>query len=193
MTGLDKILEQIKIDSESTSGSIEQQCDAQIKEILAKAEQDGKKEAAAISAKAEAECKDIKERSKSACQLEISKAILNTKQTVINKALLSGVNAVKNLPQAEYFELILKMIKKNNLDKDGLICFGEKDIKRLPNNFSAEIQKISPKLTISEKAANIDSGFILIYGMVEENCSFDAIFSDLSEQLTDEAAEILFS
>ena len=48
------------------------------------------------------------------------------------------------------------------------------------------------KIALSDKAAAIDAGFILQYGGIEENCSFDAIFASEAENLSDRAGRLLF-
>ena len=39
----------------------------------------------------------------------------------------------------------------------------------------------------------MDGGFILCYGGIEENCSFDAIFDSAREHLQDAVQRILFA
>jgi V/A-type H+-transporting ATPase subunit E len=52
--------------------------------------------------------------------------------------------------------------------------------------------KKNASLIISENTVTIDGGFILKYGDVEENCSFDALFSSAKEELSDRVNAILF-
>lgn len=193
MTGLDKILEQIKADGDKEALTLKQECKAQVLEILAQAEVDGKQQAALILAKSESECKGIEERAKSSSQLKISNAILSAKQEVIGKTISNAIQSIKTLPEKEYFDLITKMIKKNHNGKACEIRFSKKDLDRMPADFKKSLKDLDKALALSDVPADIDGGFILVYGMIEENCSFDAIFSDLSEQLTDEAAAVLFS
>ena len=48
------------------------------------------------------------------------------------------------------------------------------------------------QVTISPKAHNVESGFLLVYGGVDINCTFRAIFEDAYEQLRDTAGRLLF-
>jgi V/A-type H+-transporting ATPase subunit E len=52
--------------------------------------------------------------------------------------------------------------------------------------------KEGASLTLSEKTAAIDGGFLLIYGEIEENCSFDALFSASRENMQDQVNAFLF-
>ena len=47
-------------------------------------------------------------------------------------------------------------------------------------------------LTVSSETRDIDGGFVLTYGGIEENCSFDALFDSAHEMLQDKVQEILF-
>ena len=49
------------------------------------------------------------------------------------------------------------------------------------------------RLTVSGQAAAIDGGFILSYGGIEENCSFEALFDSAKETLQDKVQELLFA
>ena len=45
----------------------------------------------------------------------------------------------------------------------------------------------------SGETRNIDGGFILIYGGIEENCSIDAMFAEKRDELLDQVRKILFA
>ena len=47
-------------------------------------------------------------------------------------------------------------------------------------------------LTISKESRNIDGGFVLVYGGIEENCSIQALFHSEREYLADKVHENLF-
>ena len=54
-------------------------------------------------------------------------------------------------------------------------------------------QKKGGVLEISGETRNIDGGFILIYGGIEENCSIDAMFAEKRDELLDQVRKILFA
>ena len=45
---------------------------------------------------------------------------------------------------------------------------------------------------MSEKAKEMDGGFILVYGGVEENCTIRAMFDANRDHLSDKVHEVLF-
>ena len=67
----------------------------------------------------------------------------------------------------------------------------------MPANFREEIKGLAQKkgdtLEISGEARNIDGGFILVYGGIEENCSIDAMFAEKRDELLDQVRKILFA
>ena len=75
--------------------------------------------------------------------------------------------------------------------------FSEYDLKRIPNDFEKNLENTlkdikNAALTISKEAAPIDGGFILVYGDIEENCSFKALFNNAKEELQDKVNAFLF-
>ena len=117
------------------------------------------------------------------------------------KAIKSIVEkAYHTLTEAEeetYFQIIRKMLGKYAAPQEGEICFSKKDLERMPKGFEKEIQAIAREnkgdLVLSKETREIGGGFILIYGGIEENCSFQAMFNARKDELSDKVHEILFS
>lgn len=193
MAGIDKMIRQIEDDTKSVCDDMLQKARAKAEKILTEAKTEAEKITAAGKRRTADRVADIEKRGESSAALEERKVALYTKQSIIGDMLSKGMEAAKNLPENEYFELILKMIEKNSQDGDGIISFGKRDLGRLPKNYLQKINSVSKgKLTLSDHAAAIDAGFILSYGGIEENCSFDAIFMSEADQLSDRAGKLLF-
>ena len=47
-------------------------------------------------------------------------------------------------------------------------------------------------LEMSEETRGISSGFVLVYGGIEENCGIKAIFDSMKEELSDQVNRMLF-
>lgn len=193
MAGIDKMIRQIEDDTKIVCDDIIATAKSKADRILADAEAKANKITADGKKKTASHIADIEKRGESSAALEERKVALYTKQSIITDMLNTGMETAKNLPDNEYFELILEMIGNNSQPKDGVILFGQKDLDRLPGNFIDKINSVSKgKLTLSDKAAAIDAGFILSYGGIEENCSFDAIFMSEADNLSDRAGKLLF-
>ena len=52
--------------------------------------------------------------------------------------------------------------------------------------------KAGGSLAVSREAQAIDGGFVLVYGGMEENCSFSALFDANREDFLDAARAVLF-
>lgn len=193
MSGIDKIIQEIETNAAQSCDSVlahaRQKADMIIADAQKEADQiiaDGKERTAAHVA-------DIKKRGDSAAELEEKRVMLYTKQQIINTMLSEGLSTAKNLPKDEYFNLILDMVGKYSLEDEGVIFFGENDIHRLPVDFLSKLnQAAKGGIVLSSKPALIDAGFILKYGGIEQNCSFDAIFAGEAENLSDKAGRLLF-
>ena len=197
MAGLDKITSQIL-----------EEANREASEIIRKAQE----EADAILAKADAECKKMEEESverehakkiayeeriKSSAELKKRQAILLAKQQIISDMLERAYEALLQQDDESYFVLIKKMLEKFTLAKAGQIYFSDKDLKRMPSGFEAEIERIASgkdgSLTLGKEPKQIDGGCILVYGGVEENCSFKALFDTKKDELSDEVQHLLFA
>lgn len=193
MSGIDKIIRQIEEDTQTACDGIIAQAEAKAANISADADAEVARIKAYSDRSMTALVADIKKRGDSAADLEERKILLSTKQRIITDMLTVGVDRLKNLPDDEYFALILRMVQKYSQPLDGVIRFGKKDADRLPSGFIDQINRVSAgRLTLSDTCAPIDAGFILIYGGIEENCSFDAIFLSEDETLKDKAGKLLF-
>lgn len=196
MTGLDKIINQIENEAKENADKIIAEAEEKASEIISTAEKKAAEITSEYAKKAETECAAITARAASADALEIKKSILSKKQSLIKDAVKNAESAVYNLPDSEYFDIILKTVKKYAPNKNGVMMFGKKDLDRLPNDFEKTINATlgfeNTKLVISDKTADIDGGFILNYGGIEENCSFKALFDSAAEELSDKALALLF-
>lgn len=193
MSGIDKIIQQIESDTKAYCDEIIDNARIKADAVVNNANDQAVKIRSSYEEKTARTLGDIASRAKSSAALEEKKAYLNAKQSVINEMVSAALAKAKNLPDDEYFSLITKMIEKNSQDDRGVIYFGQRDLSRLPVGFQEKINKVSKgELVISQEALDIDSGFILAYGGIEENCSFDAICRSKAEELCDKASSLLF-
>ena len=67
----------------------------------------------------------------------------------------------------------------------GVVLLNEKDMNRLPKNFLARLEECGVKAELSETPCDIESGFILKCGDIEENMDFSAILSEKRDAIED--------
>ena len=197
MSGLEKMIRQIEDEARQKAEQILAEADRQ-------AEQIRKDEAAACEQEltkiAEKSTRDIAlQQQKSASNTERRQrlALLETKQEIIGDAIGQALKTVQAKSGLEYFNLIRATARRYVRGQAGVIVFSREDLDRMPKSLPSELEKIAAEkggsLTISDKPRQTDGGFVLIYGGVEENCTFPALFEAHKEQLQDKVHALLFA
>lgn len=197
MTGLEKILKTIEDEAKAGADTVIADANRKAEEILAAAKKEADKNCAEIVSKSEVDIKAALSRAESAAALQEKKIILEAKQQMISDIISKARNRLTTLPDPQYLDTILTMVKKYAHKKPGKIIFSAQDKKRLPEDFESRLKlvlKDKPEavLSLDEKTAAIDGGFLLIYGDIEENCSFDALFGAARDLLQDKVNSLLF-
>ena len=197
MTGLEKMKSQILDEANRSAGEILEQAKKEADAVMAEARKNAEAECQRISEKSEADAESLKGRAESSCDLQKRKAVLKAKQEVISEILKRAYKKMLASDTETYFDIIRKMLNKYVLPEEGEICFSSDDKKRLPDGFEKEIAAIAAakggKLIVSKEERNIQGGFVLIYGGIEENCTFKAMFDSRRGELSDKVHALLFS
>ena len=196
MSGLDKILEHINTEAKDAADELIAGAKAQAAQLLENAKAEAKAREAAIVKQSELDQIAAEKRIKSAADLKEKRMVLEAKQKEIEDVLTAAKDHLTGLDDAAYFETVAKMIKKYAQPQDGVIKFSAKDLGRLPAGFDQKIAETlggKGSLKIAQESADICGGFILVYGDIEENCSFDALIEASKEDLQDKIGQKLFS
>lgn len=194
MTGLEKIVKQIRDEAQQAADDLIAQAKAQAAQIDAQAKADAQAQADAVAAQADADAQAHLAAAKSTAALATRRAVLAAKQEIISEFLADAQKSLYELPDDQYFALILKMAEKFSLPQNGEIIFSASDLKRLPAGFEASLAKVAKgNLAISQDTRAIEGGFVLVYGGIEENCSIEALFYAAREGLQDKVQEFLFT
>ncbi len=147
--------------------------------------------------KTEAEIRNYKDRVISSSDLRRRTSLLEAKQELITAVVDRAYAVFVQKSGDEYFQIIREMLKKYALPQSGEIFFSQRDLEQMPAGFEQEIQEIAASvggmLSLSKEAKNLDGGFILAYGGIEENCSFKAMFASRKDELQDQVQRVLFS
>lgn len=194
MTGLEKILSKIEQESDERcreiTGKAESQADAVIEEAKLQAQELLNERKAQADKKAEL----ILQSAESSAKLSQNRAVLKEKLAIIDDTLERSLDVIKALPKKEYFEILKELILNNARQGEGELRLSKEDAGKLPSNF---IDSVNNSLKDSEiklgKNADIDSGFILVYGEIDVNCSFDAIVASKKDELRDTLNNLLFN
>ena len=191
MSSGDKILNRISLDCDERISQIGAETDEKCAQIMAQAKLDADKISAEIADRAQSKVKQMQAASKSRCDLETRNAFLKRRREEIDKTYSEILNKMKNLPDEDYFELIYTFAKKLN-GMSGVVLLNKKDMNRLPKNFLARLEKCGVKAELSKMPCDIESGFILKCGDIEENMDFSAILSEKRDIIEDFINQELF-
>ena len=196
MTGLDKIVSQILEEANNSASAKLEKARAEAEEIMNTARAEAAKEAEEILQKAKTEMENYAERTKSAADLRRRTAILAAKQEMISQVLDKAYQKFCSMDEETYFATLLDILKKFVMEDDGVIFFSEEDRAKLPDDYEEKIEAIAAEkggtLTVSQENRNIERGFVLAYGGIEENCSFRALFDSRKDDLQDKVQAVLF-
>ena len=196
MSGLDKMKARILEEAQSTAQEITGKAKADAEVAVQAAKESAEAEAAKILERAKRDAADYGVRVDSSMDMQRKQAVLAAKQEVIGGVLEKAYDAVMDLDDEKYFEMLEKLLEKHALAEDGMICFSAKDLERMPQGFPEKIRNIAASkggsLTLSEKPEKVDGGFLLVYGGIEENCTIRAVFDSKREELSDQVNRLLF-
>lgn len=197
MAGLDKIIGQIEEESKGAAARTLEAARAEAEKILEMARKEAEEECGRIERRSDQAVANILERGRSAAELKKRGSLLAEKQRLIGETIAMVKEELKSLDGEAYFEMLLKLVVKSAQPGEGELLFSAKDLARLPEGFeeqvNAALKDKGAVLRVSADSRDIDAGFVLTYGGIEENCSFDAIFDSARETLQDKAQELLFS
>lgn len=196
MSGLDKMKSQILDEANHSADKKIAEAKAKAEKILKEAKAEAEAQAEIISNKAQADAENYIQRIESSSEMQRKQAVLRAKQDVIAVVLDKAYNKILSMEAEAYFNMIRGMLNKYVLPEDGMICFSEEDLKRMPAGFEAEIQKAAASkggaLKLSKEAKEMEGGFILVYGGIEENCTVKALFDAKRDELSDKVQGLLF-
>ena len=188
MSGLDKIISRLEQDCEKECSEIETEALSRAHRILTDAEASTKEECNRILEDAEKEALLINKKAESSAMLAARRGMLEAKIAVIDETIEAAVKKLRTLDTESYFSVLAHLAKKYALAGAGVMYLSAEDKKRMPEKFRNMIDGI----TISDDTANIQDGFILKYGDIEINCTFNSMLNAAREDLKATAGEILF-
>jgi len=195
MTGLDKIISTINENSASQCETIVSSAREQAEKIVEEAEKKASADTAAFESETENQVKKLLTGAESSASLASKQAVLSAKVDIINEMLKSALDEIKAEPVDKYFGTLITLAVKYAEKGKGVMKLSASDKERMPKDFA---EKVNNALSGSGRSveiggnADIDSGFILVYGDIEINCSFDAVIAENRDELRDEINDILF-
>ena len=196
MTGTEKIVGRIKLDSAQKCENMIAQARQQAAQITEKAAAEGEALSGGANEIAKNQADEIIRMAVSAAQQKAGQIILAARIEALNEALNAAAGSFRDMPADEYFSALSALAIKNAMPGTGEMRLSERDLKRLPPQFEAKInesltEKVS-SVKIGGEPAAIDDGFILVYGDVEINCTISALIEASRDELKEKICGIIF-
>lgn len=195
MTGLDRIIEKILLQSQENCNAILNDAAAEVKKIISQARAEANKQSDEIVAKANAEAKKIKAVAKSSAESITRNRYLEIRNAILNDIISAAYLEIEKFSDEEYFDILRRLCIKNVLEGECEMSLSGYDLGRLPDDFEMSINsEIYEKgaVHISGVPGDIENGFILHYGDIEINCSLKAVFDENMDALKDMLSTALF-
>ncbi len=195
MTGLERIIEQIKIDSEQNVAQIIENAQAEADKIIEDAMNATEIECKEILSRGKEEAKVMDRIANSSAEQQLRRANLAAQREVIEDVFTAALNKLRSLPDKDYFLVLHRLASKNAENGEGEILLSEEDKNRMPEDF---LQKLNEKLTgkgtltLAKDTAETNGGLILRYGGIEINCTFASLIDGKRELLSDKLNKYIF-
>ncbi len=196
MTGLDKIKEKIEEQSRENCDRIIAETNLKIKKMIAAAREEGNSRAEEIVSAAQREADKKNAVSKSTAESITRNRYLEIRNAILNDIISAAYLSIDNFSDGEYFDMIFSLFKKNIQPGECTMLMNGFDLSRLPEDFEKRLSEAAEgvtRVTICEKAVDIENGFILDYGDISVNCTLKAVFDENMENLKDVLSKELFS
>lgn len=190
MTSSEKILAGIAEDAKDRADEIISEAEKKAEEAAGERLAAAEEEAKAIAAAAAKAAELTKKTGESAAALLKRDAALSVKRELIESALKATAESINAYGDSEYFDLLLKLIEQNRLNKSGEVILSDRDMARDISAFKKALGRYS--LTLSGETAETGGGFILKYGDIIINCGLEAVIREKRDTLTDTLNRELF-
>ncbi len=181
--GLDSIVQEIKSKGKAEADRIAGETQQEVSKIIAEAQSQAAKIKAAKQEAARKEIERMRQQELSSANLEVKRAILNTRKELLDEVYEKAKDAVKKLPADKNLKLLRSIIEKNE-DNNAKISSAGKD------------KTTIRKLTKLDYAGEIDciGGVILQNddGTVHLDFRYDTILKNVNEQSLKQVSDILF-
>ena len=189
MDGLKEILSKIDSDNAAEIKEYVSAQDAETQKMTDEIVNSARSEAEKILADAAKKTAQLSENSKSSCALYEKNRLLTEKLNIINNAVDTAAHSLKNMDSDEYFKAVETLVIKYSHDGEGELLMNERDRAAVPDGFMESLNKKlkekNASVSLADESAKIDSGVIIRYGGIEENCTFGALIGEKRDEIRD--------
>lgn len=196
MSGLERIIEKIQDDNKKACEEIIEKAKAQANGIIDEAKAGAQKEEKSMISEAKALAERELRLAASRAEHQHKKGILTAKTEIISEIISEAVQALKSMPDEQYFQAVKSLVKQYAREGKGEVRLSLKDQARLPQGFEAELNRVlegtGRSVVISKEPISTEGGFVIRYDKIEQNCSFDSLLEASLDKIKDSLYRELF-
>lgn len=194
MSGLDRIIEKINADSLASCREIADQAQKRAQDIVSDADERAEQVYAEIIADAEKKAQSIMTMSEANVSGIARRAELSAKVEAVDAAIEAAYDAMCDMGADEYFAALEKLAVRNAGKGEGELRLSKRDLDRVPSGFADRINAAltDGSVKLSGQSADIDNGFILVYGDIEMNCTFRALINEQKDIVREKVCSVIF-
>ena len=192
--GLDRIIEKINADSLASCREIANQAQKRAQDIVSDADERAEQVYAEIIADAEKKAQSIMTMSEANVSGIARRAELSAKVEAVDAAIEAAYDAMCDMGADEYFAALEKLAVRNAGKGEGELRLSKRDLDRVPSGFADRINAAltDGSVKLSGQSADIDNGFILVYGDIEINCTFRALINEQKDIVREKVCGVIF-
>lgn len=194
MSGLDRIIEKINADSLASCREIADQAQKRAQDIVSDADERAEQVYAEIIADAKKKAQSIMTMSEANVSGIARRAELSAKVEAVDAAIEAAYDAMCDMGADEYFAALEKLAVRNAGKGEGELRLSKRDLDRVPSGFADRINAAltDGSVKLSGQSADIDNGFILVYGDIEMNCTFRALINEQKDIVREKVCGVIF-
>ncbi len=183
MSNLDNLTQKILEDAKNRASEIVTGAEKRNNSLINQRVKEANERKEKILEKAAVESEMLKDRVISSAELKVRDGKLSAKQEVMDTVFQMAKDKLSDLDQKEYLGFVESSIKDIDTEiKPTLLVQKEK---------AQQLKELSDKVVLVEDES-VDSGFILKYGDIIYNYTFEALVDEIREDLEGEIVEKLF-
>jgi len=188
ISGTNKLAERIIGEAEADAKKTRDEADATIRSIRAESEKAVSGKRKELESKREADKKSLLDGFKTRTELDGRKNALSKKRVVIDDAFSRAYQAVLSLDNASRTKICETMLREE-AEGGETILPAKTDRKGIADVLKGMGDR---KLTLSDKDAEIEGGFLLVSESYEKDCSFRSLMSAVRADEETNVAKMLF-
>ena len=191
MNGIENIIKRIADEAEKNAAEITARAEAEATEIRAEYDKKCAEKKAEIIARGESVAKEREDRLRGSFELAARKELLSKKQELISRAFEAAKNKLESLSGDDLVKTLSALALRAANGGAGEIILSPKTRRECGEKVLAACSE-NKNIRLSLETREIGGGLILRDGTSEVNCSFAALVESLRDELSRKISDILF-